>query len=167
MLSAICMLPLPTSPAAAADAHTNRIRVEYFPPKNPALQKVYEIVEVRRALEKLQELFSPFRLPIDLTLMTGDCDGVSNAWYNRPAVSVCYEYLNEILQSMPKETTPEGGTPADALIGQFFYVVAHEIGHAMFDVLDVPICRVDVCFPKHHLKLRMTVVNHPWHEPDR
>jgi hypothetical protein len=70
MLSAICMLLLPTSPAAAADAHTNRIRVEYFPPKNPALQKVYEIVKVRRTLENLQELFSPFRLPIDLTLMS-------------------------------------------------------------------------------------------------
>ena len=40
---------------------------------------------------------------------------------------------------MPKETTPEGITPADAVMGQFFYVVAHEMGHAMFDILQVPV----------------------------
>lgn len=133
------MLLVQTSPAAAADAQTNRIRVEYFPPKIPDLQKVYELVKERRALEKLQELFSPFRLPIELMFMAGDCDGVSNAWYNRPAASVCYEYLNEILQSAPKETTPDGVTPTDAMTGQFVYVVAHAMGHAMFDVLEVPL----------------------------
>ena len=87
----------------------------------------------------MQQIFSPFVLPIDLTFKTGDCGGVSNAWYDRPAVSVCYEYLNEILQSVSKETTPEGITPADAVMGQFFYVVAHEMGHAMFDILQVPV----------------------------
>ena len=56
-----------------------------------------------------------------------------------PAVSICYEYLNEILQSVSKEAIPEGITPADAVMGQFFYVVAHEMGHAMFDILQVPI----------------------------
>ena len=32
-----------------------------------------------------------------------------------------------------------GITPADAAFGQVFYVVAHEMGHAMFDLLDVSI----------------------------
>jgi hypothetical protein len=75
------------------------------------------------------------------------CDGVSNAWYqkpvsgssNLPTVSVCYEYLAEIQQSLPPETTPTGITPMDAMVGQFFYVFAHEMGHAMFDVLGVPV----------------------------
>jgi hypothetical protein len=141
LLSTICISLVMSSqtPTAAADVQPNRILIEYFPPKNAALQKVYELVKERRVLEKLQEIFSPFRLPIDLTFRTGDCDGVSNAWYDRPAVSVCYEYLNEILQSMPKETTPAGVTPASAVMGQFFYVFAHEMGHAMFDILEVPI----------------------------
>jgi hypothetical protein len=139
--SAICIsfVLMWQTPAAAADARANRIQVEYFPPKNPTLQTIYALVKERRVLEKLQELFSPFRLPIELTIRTGDCDGVSNAWYNRPEISVCYEYLNEILQSVPKETTPDGVTPADAVIGQFFYVMAHEMGHAVFDILAVPI----------------------------
>jgi hypothetical protein len=119
LLFVICisLVVMAQTPTAAADARTNRIRIEYYPPKNPALQPVYQRMKERQALEKLQQLFSPFVLPIDLTVKAGDCGGVSNAWYDRPAVSICYEYLNEILQSIPKETTPEGITPADAMMG--------------------------------------------------
>jgi len=85
------------------------------------------------------EIFGAFRLPIDLTLRTVGCDGVSNAWYQRGQVSVCYEYLNEIRKNMPKGTTATGITPTDAVVGQFLYVFAHEMGHAMFDLLDVPV----------------------------
>ena len=135
----VSLVLMSQTPTAAADAQPNRIRIEYYPPNNPALQSVYQLVKERRVLEKLQQIFSPFVLPIDLTFKTGDCGGVSNAWYDRPAVSICYEYLNEILQSVSKEATPEGMTPADAVMGQFFYVVAHEMGHAMFDILQVPV----------------------------
>src|SRR5262249_1091491 len=126
-----------TSPLAMAQ--TNRVRVEYVPPTNPAHQPLYELLKQHRTLEKLQEVFSPLRLPVDLTLRTIGCNGISNAWYHRPEVSVCYEYLNEIYQTMPKEMTPGGITPGDAVLGQTFYVFGHEMGHAIFDVLKVPI----------------------------
>jgi hypothetical protein len=29
-------------------------------------------------------------------------------------------------------------TPTDAVVGQFFYAAAHEMGHAVFDLYDVP-----------------------------
>src|SRR5262245_6416348 len=130
---------LPQTAAMGDEPRENRIRVEYVLPSNPAHQPLYELLKQHRTLEKLQEVFSPFRLPIDLTLRTIGCDGVSNAWYHRPDVIVCYEYLNEIYQTMPKETTPGGITPHDAVLGQTFYVFGHEIGHAMLDVLKVPI----------------------------
>jgi Putative metallopeptidase len=140
LLSGCCALFVaPGATVQAAEASINRILVEYVPPTNPQHQTLYQMLKERRALEKLQEVFSPFRLPTDLTLRSIGCDGVSNAWYHRPDVSVCYEYLEEIRQSMPKETTAAGVTPADAVMGQFFYVYAHEMGHAMFDVLKVPI----------------------------
>ena len=125
--------------AKAQEAKENRIRVEYVPPTNPVHQPLYELLKQHRTLEKLQEVFSPFRLPIDLTLKTIGCNGISNARYQRPEVIVCYEYLNEIYQTMPKETTPGGITPHDAVLGQTFYVFGHEMGHAIFDVLKVPI----------------------------
>ena len=89
--------------------------------------------------EKLQEIFSPFSLPIELTFKTVGCNSISNAWYSRPTVSICYEYLAEIQRDMPKETTPAGVTPADAVLGNLFYAVAHETGHAMFDLLNVTV----------------------------
>jgi len=137
-MGAVGFILLQTS-ARAQEAKENRIRIEYVPPTNPAHQPLYDLLRQHRTLEKLQEVFSPFRLPIDLTLKTIGCNGISNARYQRPEVIVCYEYLNEIYQTMPKETTPGGITPHDAVLGQTFYVFGHEMGHAIFDVLKVPI----------------------------
>ena len=64
---------------------------------------------------------------------------MANAWYNRPAVSVCYEYLEEIMKTLPSEGAPMGVSRSDAMIGQFFYVFAHEMGHAAFDILALPV----------------------------
>ncbi|HJZ33070.1 MAG TPA: DUF4344 domain-containing metallopeptidase [Hyphomicrobiaceae bacterium] len=115
----------------------NRIQFEYVPPQNPRYQPVYKQIKDAQGLEKIQQLFTPFRLPTDLTVRTVEC-GKSNAWYQRPTVTLCYEYLDEIVQSAPKAVGPAGVTPVDAMAGQFFYVVAHEFGHAMFDLLQVP-----------------------------
>ena len=120
----------------------NRIKIEYVAVKNPEHQKLYDLLKERRALEALQQIFSPIRLPMDLTIKSLGCDMV-NAWYARsasaPSVNICYEYLQEILKYAPKETTPAGITPSDAIIGQFLFVAAHEIGHAVFDKYNVPI----------------------------
>jgi hypothetical protein len=124
-------------PASADEARPNRIHIEYVPPKNPENQKLYEALKERRALEKMQEIFAPFRLSNDLNMRTFEC-GIVNAWYQRPTVTICYEYLADILTRMPKDT-PSGISPTDAMLGQFFYVVAHEMGHAMFDFLNVPL----------------------------
>ena len=124
---------------SAADAQPNRIRIEYVVPKSPEHQPLYELIKQRHTLEKLQEIYSAFQLPTDLTLRTAECDGASNAWYQRGRVTVCYEYLNDIWKVMPQETTAAGIAPGDAVVGQFFYVLAHEMGHAMFDLLDVPV----------------------------
>ena len=125
-------------PAVADDARTNRMQIEYVPPKNPAFQPIYDALKQHQALEKLQQIFSPFRLPVDMTMKTTEC-GMSNAWYQRPTLTICYEYLADILKTLPKEGAPSGITPTDAMLGQFFYVVAHEMGHAMFDALNIPL----------------------------
>jgi hypothetical protein len=40
---------------------------------------------------------------------------------------------------MPVEATAEGVTPIDGELGQFFFAVAHEMGHGAFDLFDTPI----------------------------
>jgi hypothetical protein len=94
-------------------------------------------------LETLQKLYSPVRLPAEITIKTEGCDGTVNAWFDSDdsvnVVHVCYELLQSILQNAPKETTPAGITPRDAIIGQVVFFVSHEMGHAMFDIFHVPV----------------------------
>jgi len=76
---------------------------------------------------------------MDVTIKATGCDGHVNAWYARPTLTICYEYLDEIRRDMPVETTATGITPIDGQIGQFFFAVAHEMGHGAFDQFNTPI----------------------------
>ena len=84
-------------------------------------------------------MLSPLRLPRRLLIKTEGCDGVSNAYYDDGAVTVCYEYLDDVWKNVPEEPTPAGVAPIDALIGPVMDVFLHEAGHAVFDMLQVPL----------------------------
>jgi Putative metallopeptidase len=90
-------------------------------------------------LEKIQELLGPFRLPRRVLMKVEGCDGVANAFFNEEGVTVCYEYLDEVWANVPKETTPEGIAPIDALVGPMVDVFLHEFGHVVFQLLEVPV----------------------------
>jgi Putative metallopeptidase len=144
----VAALTLPSLALAQTEITTaqvdrpNRVVIEYMPPKNPDLQELYGLLSGRQELEKIQEILSPLRLPEDLTLKTAEC-GKVNAWYSRenskPTVTICYELLKHILESLPKEPTSAGFTPDDAAISQFVWLSLHEVGHAVFDIFKVPI----------------------------
>ena len=129
--------------APAGKAQPNRIRIEYVSPKNPAHQMLYDMIKEYRVLETLQQIFSPVRLPRDLTIKTLGCDGLSDSWYETddsvPTVHICYELLQDLLQTAPTETTPAGITRHDAVVGQLLFWASHEVGHAVFDIFQVPI----------------------------
>jgi Putative metallopeptidase len=137
---AIC-LALALGPALAQTplAKTNQIAIAYVTPKDAAHRPLQQLLQQRRALETLQELLSPIRLPQQLLLKVEGCDGVSNGWYDDGVVTVCYEYLEEIRQTAPPETTATGVTPLDTLLGPFFDVFLHEVGHALFHLLAIPV----------------------------
>jgi hypothetical protein len=120
---------------------SNRIEIAYVKPSSPAHQYIYEVLQQRRVLERFQGALSPLRLPRTLLLKTAGCDGDSNAWYEESehAVTVCYEYLDEVVANAPKATTEAGVTAQDAIVGPTMEVFFHEVGHAMFDMLKVPI----------------------------
>jgi hypothetical protein len=131
-----------SQPPAAPSGQSDRVSVVYVPPNNFSFQEVYELLRQRSALEKVKEILSPFRFPEQLTVETTEC-GAVNSYYQRknfkPTVTICYEFLKRILELLPNETTPAGLTPTDAAVGQFFWVTFHEVGHAAFDMFNVPI----------------------------
>jgi hypothetical protein len=120
-------------------AKTNQIRVSYVAPTNPAHQLIYETLKERQSLERLQEFLSPFRLQWTLDISLRGCDGEADAMYSDDAITICYEYIEELQEYMATETTPAGIEPIDTLIGPFVDTVLHEFAHGLFDYLDIPI----------------------------
>ncbi len=133
------ILGTPATTAKAAQYKTRQIRIEYVLPVNSEHQSIYERLKQARALERIQELLSPIRLPRPLVLKVSGCEGESNAWYENGVVTVCYEFLRDILKSAPEQTLPSGVTQEDGILGPFLDVFLHESGHAVFDLLNVPV----------------------------
>jgi hypothetical protein len=131
-------------PNGANDARPNRVRIEYEPPQNPTHQALYETLMERRVLEQTQHMLSPFRFPVELTIKTMGCDGLINSWFSYddsvPTVHICYELLQDIIRSVPQDTSPlQGVTPHDAVVGPFLFWTLHEVGHAVFHIFEVPL----------------------------
>lgn len=124
---------------ASAAARPNRIQIEYVEPKNPAHQPIYDRLKQARFLEKMQEFLSPFRLPRMLLLKTVGCDGEVNAWYDDGTITLCYEYIEDVWRTAPTEATPAGVSPVDALVAPVFDTTLHEFGHAIFEILQIPV----------------------------
>jgi hypothetical protein len=118
---------------------TNQIVIEYVYPTNPAHQQIHDLLKKRHTLERLQEFLSPFRLRWPLHVSLAECDGEADAMYGADTITICYEYIEELRQNMPAETTPSGIEPIDTAIGPFFDTFLHEFAHALFDYLDVPV----------------------------
>ena len=129
---------------AALMAAEGPIHIEYEEPKDAGLKEIYDLVKARRGLETFRELLSPFRLPEDLYIKAVGCDGVPNAYFFREkndqaTIRICYEYLKEVKDKLPKEATKDGIEPQDALQGQLLFALMHEFGHAAFDLFQVPV----------------------------
>ena len=79
------------------------------------------------------------RLPAPLTLRTKQC-GESNAMYDSDdrSVSFCYELVDELVRDAPGAAA-RGLAVRDAIVGPFVFIFLHEIGHAIFDLLHVPV----------------------------
>ena len=124
---------------AFAASKTNRVSIRYVPPKNPAHQEIYTDLKQRGALEKLQKLLSPVRLPRTLRISLKGCDGEADAFYEDAAITICYEYVAELVKNMPQDPLPGGIAPIDTVIGPVFEVALHEFAHALFDMLKLPV----------------------------
>jgi hypothetical protein len=141
---ALAALIFSVSAAAAtkvAPGRPGKVSIEYVPPENPAHQALYELLKKRQVLENMQRVLSPFKLTFSITVRLKGCKGVRNAWYDDEdhTVTVCYEYLQDVMDHAPKETTPAGITPEDAVIGPTAEVFLHEFGHMLFDQYKMPL----------------------------
>jgi len=121
-------------------AKSNRITVTYELPEHQEYMHIYSLMkEDRHSLEKLQEILSPIRLPWTLELLLAECDGEADAMYWDGTITICYEYIDELWDAMPVNTTANGVVPIDTVAGPFVDSILHEFAHALFDYLDIPV----------------------------
>ncbi len=131
-------------PVLAADEEKRgSIVISYETPKDASVQNAYDMAIGARGLEMMRVIFSPFRLLKNLYMKAVNCNGVPNAYFfredDKPTIRICYEYLDSVYGAMPKKPTAEGITPREAFTGQLLFALAHEFGHAVFDIYNIPV----------------------------
>jgi len=139
---AVACIVLVTAMAGTAFAasKTNQVNIRYVPSKNPTHQQIYTEMKRRGALERLQIFLSPFRLPSTLRISLEGCDGEADAFYDYASITICYEYVDDLWENMPQEATPLFGVaPIDTVIAPLYEATLHEFGHALFDMLELPV----------------------------
>ena len=99
-----------------------------------------ERLKSRRVMEEFSQFLAPLKLPITLRLRTKQCDEV-NAFYDpaNSSINLCYEFVADIEDRAPRATTPEGITREDVIIGQIVGTLLHEGGHAVSNLLRLPV----------------------------
>ena len=129
---------------ALVSGKTGRVTISYEEPKDPAHKPILEKLKQARVLEMLRDHFNRIRLPKPLVLKVAGCDGEINAWYEpeEGTITTCYEYLAylaEVRARVPAKAIAAGLDPSAAVVGPFLEVFVHELSHALFDLLKLPI----------------------------
>ena len=122
-----------------ANLQNEKIEVQYLPPINDTYRSTYQFLMKRRVLEELSAFLSPLQLPLPLKITMMEC-GETNSYYSKSdGVRLCYE-LSEFLMRIAPGTDPsEAFNREDVIVGTFVQIALHEVGHAVFDLLQVPI----------------------------
>jgi hypothetical protein len=123
------------TPAAAAPAQVN---ISYEQPSNPKYAPMYEALKRRQVLERLQRFLTPLRLPKPLTIRLAQCNAESMPYKSGGLVTLCYEMVDRIV-SVTNHGTQDAKEQALVTDGTFVQAVLHEVAHAVFDLLEVPV----------------------------
>jgi hypothetical protein len=134
----------PSSSAAQARpqelAANSRVIIDYIDPRLPRSEATLDRLRKRQVLEELAMFLSPLRLPKVLRVRTKSC-GQVNAFYVPAewAINVCYEYYENLEAIAPQAASPQGYTRNEVIVGGFIDAIFHEMGHALFDILNIPV----------------------------
>ena len=138
-LAVFCAVLCGAPAASSQPARSERIVVQYVEPTDPAHKALYEVAKDNQVLERVRELLVPIRWPRTLQLVLKGCDGESNAFYENAVVTVCYEFLDDIWRAANSPRRPPAILREDAVAGPVLDVFLHESGHALFDLLKIPL----------------------------
>jgi hypothetical protein len=100
-----------------------------------------ERLKSRQVLESLSQFLSPLRLPTSSFWSPSNAGTTPAALRSEQFGDPALLQFNDPIGLMPKQGQPSQGFSHDdeVVVGSFVGVVLHEAGHAVFDMLDVPV----------------------------
>lgn len=118
----------------------------YAAPKSPDLQRIYARVrqdDLLHRLPELQAIDGMFQLPRRLRYVTAEC-GEFGAFYVPEATEIvlCYKSLKTLYergQAQQQAGGLEQDYPLRYILANVRFIVLHETGHALVDLLDLPV----------------------------
>jgi hypothetical protein len=156
-LTVICLGALlargQAQPQLVPDLHKYKIQVDYYAPRDPAFQSLYQKLQQRKVLEELGQFLAPVSWPKTLRLIMKQCPRSGTPTpavfydYDEYSLTVCYQLFADL--QLAAATTQPGGsnasfaTPQEAIVGGLIGVVLHESARATFDMLQVPVLGSD------------------------
>ena len=130
--AALISLLIPTPGAAEQRSFT----FEYVAPTNPSLQQIATTLKSARVLEAFAATSDRyFDLPKPVRISLNQCNAVNAFYESDPRqITLCYELLLDLAKRL------DGQPRSDELFfGTLVFVTSHELGHALINVLDLPV----------------------------
>ncbi len=113
----------------------------YVDSPNPDFRPLGQRAKQWGVLEQITaDMSTRFLLPRDIAMTFDEC-GTVNAFYSpgESSITFCYELLSLLADSF---LPPDGSWTQEAqdqVSGAIWFILMHEVGHALVDVLDLPI----------------------------
>lgn len=116
------------------------VSVQYADSKNPEHRRIKASLEEWGAFQvAADDIDAVFMVPRDLQVAFTDC-GRPNASYDpaQTAIFMCYELVNRLIRDYGRRSASDSVLAA-AVWQTTFFVFYHELGHALIDMLDLPV----------------------------
>jgi hypothetical protein len=120
---------------------TGAVRIRYEGTSNAEYFRLGEGLREEGLLEEIADgLNEAFELPADVIVCLRECGGDSNAYYHPGAheIRICYELLDHLHDVFDPHEREDEDLEA-AVLGATAFTIYHEVGHALIDLLDLPI----------------------------
>ena len=119
---------------------------EYVKPKNPELEPFYKLAhdgDLLRQLPEIKAIDGLLMLPRPIKFVMAECRE-PNAFYmaERAEVVMCYETMKVLLdrgEQLAKDQQLGNDYAQKYLVANLRFILLHETGHALIDLLDIPI----------------------------
>ncbi len=117
-----------------------KFKVIYHEVNNPEYEALRDVLAKNKLFEILADVFNEIlNLPQNVTINVLEC-GEANAFYSpeKKAIFICYELMEDFANDFKDTAESEEELMTNVLYTTTF-VFYHEAGHALIDILDLPI----------------------------